>query len=154
MATSTKFKSRNLWKILFGISLGLNLLIVGAIGGAMIRMSKGPAANHRGSGLLYMRALNFEDKKLLRKEIFKNKDNHKREMAKEHRVYTSAITILKRHPFDQNAFETLLDEQKKYANSRQRLARIALVKHIGNMTKQERMIYAKRLENLINRKRK
>ena len=71
MATSTKFKSRNLWKILFGISLGLNLLIVGAIGGAMIRMSKGPAANHRGSGLLYMRALNFEDKKLLRKEIFK-----------------------------------------------------------------------------------
>ena len=154
MATSTKFKSRNLWKILFGISLGLNLLIVGAIGGAMIRMSKGPAANHRGSGLLYMRALNFEDKKLLRKEIFKNKDNHKREMAKEHRVYTFAITILKRHPFDQNAFETLLDEQKKYANSRQRLARIALVKHIGNMTKQERIIYAKRLENLINRKRK
>ncbi len=154
MATSTKFKSRNLWKILFGISLGLNLLIVGAIGGAMIRMSKGPAANHRGSGLLYMRALNFEDKKLLRKEIFKNKDNHKREVAKEHRFYTSAITILKRHPFDQNAFETLLDEQKKYANSRQRLARIALVKHIGNMTKQERIIYAKRLENLINRKRK
>ena len=154
MATSTKFKSRNLWKILFGISLGLNLLIVGAIGGAMIRMSKGPAANHRGSGLLYMRALNFEDKKLLRQEIFKNKDNHKREMANEHTVYTSAITILKRHPFDQNAFETLLDEQKKYANSRQRLARIALVKHIGNMTKQERMIYAKRLENLINRKRK
>ena len=154
MATSTKFKSRNLWKILFGISLGLNLLIVGAIGGAMIRMSKGPAANHRGSGLLYMRALNFEDKKLLRREIFKNKDNHKREMTKEHGVYTSAITILKRDPFDQNAFETLLDEQKKYANSRQRLARIALVKHIGNMTKQERMIYAKRLENLINRKRK
>ena len=110
MASSTKFKSRNLWKILFGISLGLNLLIVGAIGGAMIRISKGPAANHRGSGLLYMRALNFEDKKLLRQEIFKNKDNHKREMAKEHRIYTSAITILKRHPFDQNAFEFQLPQ--------------------------------------------
>ena len=61
----TNLNQENLWKILFGISLGLNLLIVGAIGGAMIRMSMGPAVNNRGSGLLYMRALNFEDKKLL-----------------------------------------------------------------------------------------
>ena len=154
MANSTKFKSRNLWKILFGISLALNLLIIGAIVGTMIRISKGPVTNHRASGLLYMRALNLEDKKLLRQEIFKNKDNRKREVGNEHRAYTSAITILKKHPFDQNAFETLLDEQKKYANSRQRSARIALVEHIGNMTREERMIYAKRLENLINRKRK
>ena len=152
MATSTKFKSRNLWKILFGISLALNLLIIGAVGGAMIRMSKGPVANHRASGLLYMRALNFEDKKSFRKELFRNKDSRKIGRAKEHSSYSSAVKILKKDPFDRKAFEELLDQQTKYSKSSQRSARLALVAQIAKMTKEERMIYAKRLANLIDRK--
>ena len=154
MATSTKFKSRNLWKILFGISLALNLLIIGAVGGAMIRMSKGPVANHRASGLLYMRALNFEDKKSFRKELFRNKDSRKIGRAKEYSTYSSAVKILKKDPFDRKAFEELLDQQTKYSKSSQRSARLALVAQIAKMTKEERMIYAKRLANLIDRKRK
>lgn len=152
MATSTKFKSRNLWKILFGISLALNLLIIGAVGGAMIRMSKGPVANHRASGLLYMRALNFEDKKSFRKELFRNKDSRKIGRAKEYSSYSSAVKILKKDPFDRKAFEELLDQQTKYSKSSQRSARLALVAQIAKMTKEERMIYAKRLANLIDRK--
>ena len=152
MATSTKFKSRNLWKILFGISLALNLLIIGAVGGAMIRMSKGPVANHRASGLLYMRALNFEDKKSFRKELFRNKDSRKIGRAKEYSSYSSAVKILKKDPFDRKAFEELLDQQTKYSKSSQRSARLALVAQITKMTKEERMIYAKRLANLIDRK--
>ena len=154
MASSTKFKSRNLWKILFGISLALNLLIIGAVGGAMIRMSKGPVANHRASGLLYMRALNFEDKKSFRKELFRNKDSRKIGRAKEYSSYSSAVKILKKDPFDRKAFEELLDQQTKYSKSSQRSARLALVAQIAKMTKEERMIYAKRLANLIDRKRK
>ena len=152
MATSTKFKSRNLWKILFGISLALNLLIIGAVGGAMIRMSKGPVANHRASGLLYMRALNFEDKKSFRKELFRNKDSRKIGRAKKYSSYSSAVKILKKDPFDRKAFEELLDQQTKYSKSSQRSARLALVAQIAKMTKEERMIYAKRLANLIDRK--
>ena len=152
MATSTKFKSRNLWKILFGISLALNLLIIGAVGGAMIRMSKGPVANHRASGLLYMRALNFEDKKSFRKELFRSKDSRKIGRAKEYSSYSSAVKILKKDPFDRKAFEELLDQQTKYSKSSQRSARLALVAQIAKMTKEERMIYAKRLANLIDRK--
>ena len=154
MATSTKFKSRNLWKILFGISLALNLLIVGAIGGAMLRMSKGPMANHRASGLLYMRALSFEDKKALRKELFRNKDSRKIIRAKEHSSYSSALKILKKDPFDRKAFEDLLDEQTKNSKSRQSSARVALVTQITRMTKEERLIYSERLEDLVHNKLK
>jgi uncharacterized membrane protein len=154
MATSTKFKSRNLWKILFGISLALNLLIVGAIGGAMLRMSKGPMANHRASGLLYMRALSFEDKKALRKELFRNKDSRKIIRAKEHSSYSSALKILKKDPFDRKAFEDLLDEQTKHSKSRQSSARVALVTQITRMTKEERLIYSERLEDLVHNKLK
>ena len=154
MATSTKFKSRNLWKILFGISLALNLLIIGAVGGAMIRMSKGPVANHRASGLLYMRALNFEDKKSFRKELFRNKDSRKIGRAKEYSSYSSAVKILKKDPFDRKAFEELLDQQTKYSKSSQRSARLALVAQIAKMTKEERSIYSERLEDLVHKKLK
>ena len=154
MATSTRFKSRNLWKILFGISLALNLLIIGAVGGAMIRMSKGPVANHRASGLLYMRALNFEDKKSFRKELFRNKDSRKIGRAKEYSSYSSAVKILKKDPFDRKAFEELLDQQTKYSKSSQRSARLALVAQIAKMTKEERSIYSERLEDLVHKKLK
>jgi len=154
MSASTDLKPRNLWKILFGISLALNLLIVGALGGAMLRVGKGPVVKHRASGNLYMRALNFEDKKALRKELFKNKDSPKVIRAKEHSSYSSAVKILRKYPFDRKAFEDLLDQQTKYSKSRPSLARAVLITQIENMTKKERLIYSKRLEDLIRDKLK
>ena len=154
MSASTDLKSRNIWKFLFGISLALNLLIVGAFGGAMLRVGKGPMVKHRASGYLYMQALNFEDKKTLRKQLFKNKDSRKIIRAKEYSSYSSAVKILKKDPFDRKAFEDLLDEQTKYSKSRPSLARVALVKQIENMTKEERLIYSMRLEDLVRNKLK
>ena len=150
MSDFTDLKPRNLWKILFGISLALNLLIVGALGGVMVRIGKGPMVNHRSSGFLYMRALNFEDKKALRKQLFKSKNSRTLGRAKEHISYISAVEILKKHPFERTAFENLLDEQTKHSKSKQSSARIALVKHIENMTKEERSNYTRRLENLVH----
>ena len=154
MSDPTDFKQRNLWKILFGISLAINLLIIGAIGGALSRAGKGPMIQHRASGLLYMRALNFEDKKVLRKKLFRNKDSRKIIRAKEHSSYSSAVKILKKDPFDRKAFEDLLDEQTKHSKSKPSSARVALVTQIENMTKEERLIYSKRLEDLVRNKLK
>jgi len=154
MSASTDLKPRNFWKILFGISLALNLLIVGAIGGAILRVGKGPMAKHHASGFLYMRALNFEDKKALRKAIFRNKNSRKIIREKEHSSYISAVKILKKDPFDRKAFEDLLDEQTKHSKSRQSSARVALVTQITGMTKEERLIYSERLEDLVHNKLK
>ena len=152
MTDSANPKRRNLWKILFGVSLALNLLIVGALGGAFMRKGKGPTANHLASGFLYMRALDFKDKRALRKEILRNKDGGKLVKDRNQASFNSAVGILKRHPFDRAAFENLLDEQAKHAKSRQDSARIALVNHIENMTKEERRIYAQRLKDFIDNK--
>ena len=154
MSASQDLKPRNPWKILFGISLALNLLIVGAIGGAILRVGKGPMAKHHASGFLYMRALNFEDKKSLRKELFRNKDSLKIGRAKEYSSYSSAVKILKKDPFDRKAFEELLDQQTKFSKSSQRSARLALVAQITKMTKEERSIYSERLEDLVHKKLK
>ena len=154
MSASQDLKPRNPWKILFGISLAINLLIVGAIGGAILRVGKGPMAKHHASGFLYMRALNFEDKKSLRKELYKNKNTRKIGRAKEHSSYSSAVKILKKDPFDRKAFEELLDQQTKFSKSSQRSARLALVAQIAKMTKEERSIYSERLEDLVHKKLK
>ena len=154
MSASQDLKPRNPWKILFGISLAINLLIVGAIGGAILRVGKGPMAKHHASGFLYMRALNFEDKKALRKEIFRNKNSRKIIREKEHSSYISAVKILKKDPFDRKAFEDLLDEQTKHSKTRQSSARVALVAQITGMTKEERLIYSERLEDLVHNKLK
>ena len=152
MSASQDLKPRNPWKILIGISLAINLLIVGAIGGAILRVGKGPMAKHHASGFLYMRALNFEDKKALRKELFKKKDSRKIIRAKELSSYSSAVKILRKHPFDRKAFEGLLDQQTEYSKSRPNSARLVLITQIENMTKEERLIYSKRLEDLIRNK--
>ena len=154
MSDPTDLKQRNLWKILFGISLAINLLIIGALGGALSRAGKGPMIQHRASGLLYMRALNFEDKKVLRKKLFRNKDSRKIIRAKEHSSYSSAVKILKKDPFDRKAFEDLLDEQTRYSKSKLSSARAALVAQIANMTKEERLVYSQRLEDLVHNKKK
>ena len=154
MSDPTDLKQRNLWKILFGISLAINLLIIGAIGGALSRAGKGPMIQHRASGLLYMRALNFEDKKVLRKKLLRNKDSRKIIRAKEHSSYSSAVKILKKDPFDRKAFEDLLDEQTRYSKSKLSSARAALVAQIANMTKEERLVYSQRLEDLVHNKLK
>ena len=152
MTDSANPKRRNLWKVLFVVSLALNLLIVGALGGAFMRKGKGPTANHLASGFLYMRALDFKDKRSLRKEILRNKDGRKLAKDRNQANFNSAVSILKIHPFDRGAFESLLDEQAKHAKLRQSSARTALVNHIDNMTKEERLLYAQRLKDFIDNK--
>ena len=122
MTDSTDPKSRNLWKILFVVSLALNLLIVGALGGVLIRKGKTPIAKHLASGFFYIQALDFQDKKVLRKKIIGNKDDRKLVKAQNHESFSSAVDILKNYPFDRSAFENLLDEQTKFSQSRQSLA--------------------------------
>ena len=152
MTDSANPKRRNLWKILFGISLALNLLLVGTLGGAFMRKGKGPTAKHLASGFLYMRALDFKDKRALRDEILRDKNGRKLVKGKNQASFNSAVGILKSHPFDRAAFENLLDEQAKHARLRQSLARRALVNHIEKMTKEERLIYAQRLKDFIDNK--
>ena len=99
-----------------------------------------------------MRALDFKDKRALRKEILRNKDGRKLDTDRNQASFNSAVVILRNHPFDRVAFENLLDEQAKHTKLRQSSARSALVNHIGNMTKEERLLYAQRLKDLIDNK--
>ena len=98
MTETTNPKSRNRWKMLFVISLGLNLLIIGALGGVLIRKGKAPMVHHLASGRLYMQALEFRDKKALRNEILGDKDGRELVKAQNYASFRSAVDILKNTP--------------------------------------------------------
>ena len=154
MTESTNPKSRNRWKMLFVISLGLNLLIIGALGGVLIRKGKAPMAHHLASGRLYMQALDFRDKKALRNKILGDKHGRELVKAQNYASFRSAVDILKKYPFDRSAFENLLDEQAEFTRSRRGSARGSLIAYIERMTKKERENYALRLEDLVESKGK
>ena len=152
MTESTNPKSINRWKMLFVISLGLNLLIIGALGGILIRKGNAPMVHHLASGRLYMQALEFRDKKALRNEILGDKDGRELVKAQNYASFRSAVDILKKHPFDRSALENLLDEQAKFTQSRRGSARGFLIAYIERMTKEKRENYALRLEDLVESK--
>lgn len=158
MSDTSHSKPRKLWKILFGLSLALNLIVIGAVGGAMMRVGKGPMSGkngykHRERGvLLYMRALSFEDKRALGKELRNNKQNSDADKKRNQSSYRSALAILRAQPFDRDAFAALLEQQAQQSASKRDFAQVALIEHLSNMTQEERIAYAERLEALTSHK--
>lgn len=148
----TDSKPKNIWKILFGVSLALNLLIVGAVGGVLVRKAQMPIASHIAPGVLYIKAMDFENKRALRQTILRNNDDKEMVTNQNHASFTSAVRLLKSHPFDKEVFENVLIEHANRSISRQNSVRNTLVSHISNMTKKDRLIYAQRLEELVDRR--
>lgn len=148
----TDSKPKNIWKILFGVSLALNLLIVGAVGGVLVRKAQMPIASHIAPGVLYIKAMDFENKRALRQTILRNNDDNEMVTNQNHASFTSAVRLLKSHPFDKEVFENALIEHANRSISRQNSVRNTLVAHISNMTKKDRLIYAQRLEELVDRR--
>ena len=150
MTYSTNHHSKSVWKMLFVISLALNLLVIGAVIGIKIRMDKAPMINNIAPGTIYMRALDLRERRALRKKILQNNNGSKLDKSVSTANLRTAVGILRRQPFDRGAFEDLLDKQKEDANSTQNSARTVLITHIENMTVADRLIYAQRLEDLFD----
>lgn len=150
MTYSTNHRSKSVWKMLFVISLALNLLVIGAVIGIKIRMDKAPMINNIAPGTIYMRALDLRERRALRKKILQNNNGSKLDKSVSTANLRTAVGILRHQPFDRGAFEDLLDKQKEDANSTQNSARTVLITHIENMTVADRLIYAQRLEDLFD----
>jgi len=56
--------------------------------------------------------------------------------------------MLKSEDFNQKAFHSLLEKQVEHVKSRRDFVRSALIAYISNLTMEERLDYAERLEDL------
>lgn len=154
MAETERTRPRTrLWlRLLFGVSLALNLAVLGFVGGMMVRFG-GPDAIRpppHTIGAVLFRELPRGDQHALRAETGRaHGDRHARQRADAMAISAAVRAI----PFDPAALNALLDEQATRRTGIQQSAQQAWLVRVAGMSQATRTAYADRLEQALNRPR-
>lgn len=147
---SRKSKTRTWLKGLFVVSLTLNVLILGAIAGAVWRHG-GPEARVRGPGgaPAILRALKREDRRdVLRTARAAGRSARKDRTAQDAQM----IAVLSATPLDVTALDALMAAQQEVAFQRIAAVSQAWRVHVMAMTQAQRADYVERLKELPTHK--
>lgn len=139
------------------LSLALNLLILGFVGGAAWRFA-GPGAGDRRwapapviSGILYVRALPREAQRELGREVRKQTADlpNRRERRA---AFRQMLTLLRAQDFDAEAARAILSQQAAEASRVQAVAQDGWLDIVMGMSVAERAEVADRLERGLKRR--
>lgn len=140
-------------RIALGVSLALNLLVVGLVVGAMFRFGdaegRRPPAHSIGAAMF--RELPQEDRKALREDMV-NRPTHS---AASRATETKAIAAaLREDPFDPDVVLAILNEQAQDRIDWQQSAQQAWLDRVEQMSVTDRADFADRLNESLSRHRK
>lgn len=139
-------------RVALAVSVGLNLLIVGLLAGAVLR-DGGPRARMTDDVQFgpFTEALTEQDRKALRRDFVERMPDM-RDMRRQMREdFAGLLAALRAEPFDADAVRALLAGQSVRMAERLQLGQDLLVERIGAMTPQERAAFADRLEQRLRR---
>lgn len=146
------------WKsVLLFVSLGLNLLVAGAILGAALGRGGegGPRDRWRAARDLgppsFVLALDRQDRRALSSRLMREGGGRADRAAVRARLDQS-LRALRNEPFDPTALASLLEEQRNHSKQRQTDGARMLIGHLAAMSPDERRAYADRLERVLNRR--
>ena len=136
-----------LWlRILLGVSLALNLLVVGLVGGAMWRFG-GPDGTRpppRTIGAALYRALPREDRRAL---LAQSRGKFPGVRDGRRKAGIQAVSAaLRATPFDADAVMAILEAQAAARDDLQKSLQRAWLVRVGAMSAEQRRLYADRLE--------
>lgn len=137
-------RARTWVRILLGVSLALNLAVIGLAIGAAVRFG-GPDGAHRPSppmGAILYRELPREDRKALRGRAFGSREEH---AAKRRDEAVAIDAALRAVPFDAAALGAFLDRQARDREAFQSAVQEAWLARVSGMSDAERAAYADRL---------
>ena len=159
MTAETNPKPRRNWgRIALVISLGVNLLIVGLVAGAMLHGPRdrggnpGPRDLGRELGLgPFVQALPGADRRAIG-DAFRREAGAFRANREEMRaLFESLLAALRAEPYDSDALRNLVEEQAAKVNERQALGRKLLLERIEAMSPAQRAKYADALDKSLRR---
>ncbi|MEP4197468.1 MAG: periplasmic heavy metal sensor [Aliishimia sp.] len=154
-------KPRRRWggKVL-ALSLAVNFLVIGAVGGALMRHggpdgARGPKNGAGGradlGGFVLIRALDREDRhdllQGLRDKVASDRETGRDQMAQ-------LLQVLRMSPLDVETLESLMEAQQEVGHRRQDAMAQAWQAQVLDMTDEKRVAYADKLESLLQRKGK
>lgn len=140
-------------RLLLVLSLGLNLLILGVIGGAVLgewRNHERPIVRDLGFGP-YGEALSHADRIALMRDFARETGGFgvERKVARE--VFGELLSVLRAEPLDRQALQHLMMRQERHMAERLALGQKLLVRRIEAMSPQERQAFANRLQEALAR---
>lgn len=153
------FKQKNIqrsWKIIFAISLALNIAIIGAIGGVVFKHKKNDFKSisnlrEQQQGSFYIHALDQNQKRELRRKLRKLVFDNKKRQAIIEISRQEAVNILRSTEFDENTFKAVFNAHANKSFQRLELAQENLISLINSMSLEERLKYADRIAKFSKR---
>ncbi|WP_050931424.1 periplasmic heavy metal sensor [Aestuariivita boseongensis] len=139
-------------RVLFGLSLALNLLVVGALAGAWLRHGWSGHDMHRGGGgmgrILYQE-LPQDARRALRQDLRGSLD---RDMMRATRIGPALDKVLRAETLDLDALRDLMARHAAALQTGQNAMREGWLKTLAGMSREERMAYADRLRDRAMRR--
>ncbi len=132
-----------------GISLALNLAVVGMVAGAMLRDGpgmRGAMVRDLGFGP-FTEALSHEDRRALRQALFERAPEIRQARQQRQEDLQALVAILRAEPFDAAALAAAMAEQEARMVGQLRLGQTVLQERIAAMTPEARRGFAERLED-------
>jgi uncharacterized membrane protein len=155
--TTVETRKVPLWvKLLLGLSLALNLAVLGLVGGVAMRlggMPGGPAAINY--AIPYMRALPKENRGEIGKRMRADaRDGKLPKRQESRRAYGEMIALLSAETWDADAARAVLDGQSEHTRLIQIAAQAHWFDQIAGMSVAERQAYAQRLREVLEKRGK
>ncbi len=149
-------KPRRRFRILLGVSLALNLLVIGAVVGAAFN---GPPSRDRAPGVReisapYVGAFDRTTKREMRGEMRKRLPARSDSIAANKADYARFLALVRAETFDAAQAGAIMEGQLARAANFQRIGRELSIEKISAMSLQERNAYADRVEGWLERKSK
>jgi len=142
-----------LWlRILLAVSLALNLLVLGLVGGAMLRFGgpDGMRPPPRSIGATLFRELPREDRNAL---LSRPHGSHGDRRARLKADALAVSTAMRATPFDQEALKAILDTQATHREGLHKSVQQAWLTRVANMSDAKRRAYADRLDHALSHPR-
>lgn len=144
-------KPRKIWRIVMGLSLAINLLFIGLIGGAFLR---GQDSQPRGFDLQLgplTDALSREDRRKIGQQIRRDVMRSGQSRRDRRVAFEELVSAVEAEPFDPQRLIAVIEEQQDASHDLRQTALTSFVTHLSQMTAQERKDFAQRLREGVQR---
>ncbi len=153
-----KIRSSKRMRWALGLSLAVNLLVVGLVAGAAYRVGGphegadgGPGGNLRNYGTPYIAALPQDRRRAIFKDLRANTGVGHMNRAARRAQYDQALEALRAVPFDLARVGAVLDAQREATLGVQQAVQDAWLTEIAAMDAPARAAYADRLQEVLER---
>ncbi|MEQ9695794.1 periplasmic heavy metal sensor [Shimia sp. SDUM112013] len=142
-------------RILLILSLGLNILVLCVVVGAFIGFHRHGGDRHHaatyGPGAVYIRALEFDDKRALGKEIRRSYREAGAGRAEDHALLTRLVAAVRADPFDPESLRAVRQDLDARTAGRRAAAFETWLAFVAEMPPEERSAYADRMQAIMDK---